>query len=79
MVTFVIPIHSLTDAFLFPPFGRAVRIICENEKWINANESKVADSFFIQKVLYCQAKKERTFGIFYQTFIKNYRMYFRRM
>ena len=59
MVTFVIPIHSLTDAFLFPPFGRAVRIIYENEKWINANESKVADSFFIQKVLYCQAKKER--------------------
>ena len=81
MVTSVMPTLSVTDAFLLPPFGSAVSMICENEKWINANESKIANSFFIQRVLECQAKKEKTRvpGFFYQTFIKNYRMYFRRM
>src|SRR5689334_18056733 len=59
MVTSVMPTRSPTRAFLFPPLGRAVRIICEKQERTRPNESKNADSFFIQKVLCYQAKKEK--------------------
>jgi hypothetical protein len=59
-VTLVIPTNSLTEAFLFPPFGREVRMIWENDEQANANDMKIASSFLIQKSFSdSQAKKKK--------------------